>query len=250
MSIQRALLLIADIGGYTRFLKVHSINLAHAHDMVTQLLEAVIDGAASPLKLAKLEGDAAFFYAPLSEDARQDVAPLVGAIRAAFERRKLQLSIDRTCTCEGCTQVEQLTLKFVVHQGDVAFQRVKRSNELGGVDVIVVHRMLKNAVPIREYVLMTETLARQLTPGLRERALSIQEELEGLGRYSLCYVALDALPPMPAPVLPPSSSLSRAVAWTRMTWRSLPYMLKLKQPCAGFRNFAPAGEGVAGALQP
>lgn len=249
MAIQRALLLIADIGGYTRFLKVHAINLAHAHDMVTQLLEAVIDGAASPLKLAKLEGDAAFFYAPLSADSRVDVAPVVSAIRAAFERRKELLRIDRTCTCEGCTQVEQLTLKFVVHQGDVAFQRVKRFNELGGVDVIVVHRMLKNSVPIREYVLMTETLARQLSPGLRERALSLEEELEGLGRYTLRYVPLDTLAPAPALSLQPSS-LRRAVAWTRMTWRSLPYMLKLKQPCTGFRNFDAQGERVAGALQP
>ncbi|HEY0095575.1 MAG TPA: DUF2652 domain-containing protein, partial [Archangium sp.] len=219
------------------------------HDMVTQLLEAVIDGAASPLKLAKLEGDAAFFYAPLSEDSRVDVAPVVNAIRWAFERRKEQLRIDRSCTCEGCTQVEQLTLKFVVHQGEVAFQRIKRFTELGGVDVIVVHRMLKNAVPIREYVLMTETLAGQLAPGLRERALSIQEELEGLGRYTLRYVAMEALGPAPALSLQ-SSSLRRAMAWTRMTWRSLPYMLKLKQPCSGFRNFDARGESVAGALQP
>ncbi|MFE8605566.1 DUF2652 domain-containing protein [Archangium violaceum] len=248
MAIQRALLLIADIGGYTRFLKTHAINLAHAHDMVSQLLEAVIDGAASPLELAKLEGDAAFFYAPLSEDARVDVTPVVTAIRAAFEHRKELLRIDRSCTCEGCTQVEQLTLKFVVHQGEVAFQRVKRFTELGGVDVIVVHRMLKNSVPIREYVLMTETLARQLAPGLREQALSLQEELEGLGRYTLRYVPLDELP-VPALSLQPSA-LRRAVAWTRMTWRSLPYMLKLKQPCTGFRNFDMGSERVAGALQP
>jgi len=46
------------------------------------------------------------------------------------------------------------------------------------------------------------------------------------------------------------SSLRRVVAWTRMTWRSLPYMLKLKQPCTGFRNFDVQGERVAGALQP
>jgi hypothetical protein len=249
MATRRALLLIADIGGYTRFLKTHAINLAHAHDMVTQLLEAVIDGAASPLELAKLEGDAAFFYAPLSEDARVDVAPVVNAIHEAFERRKEQLRIDRSCTCEGCTQVEQLTLKFVVHQGEVAFQRVKRFTELGGVDVILVHRMLKNAVPLREYVLMTERLADQLAPGLRERAVPIQEELEGLGRYTLRYVALDALEPSRTLSLQPSA-LRRMVAWTRMTWRSLPYMLKLKQPCAGFRNFDVRDESVAGALQP
>jgi 3-methyladenine DNA glycosylase/8-oxoguanine DNA glycosylase len=104
-------------------------------------------------------------------------------------------------------------------------------------------------VPIREYVLMTETLARHLTPELRERAETLQEELEGLGPYTLRYVAMDALGPSPALSLQPSS-LRRAVAWTRMTWRSLPYMLKLKQPCSGFRNFDARGEGVAGALQP
>lgn len=35
-----------------------------------------------------------------------------------------------------------------------------------------------------------------------------------------------------------------------MTWRSLPYVLKHKQPCTGFRNFDVGDESVAGALQP
>ena len=240
MATQRALLLIADIGGYTRFLKTHAINLAHAHDMVTQLLEAVIDGASGSLKLAKLEGDAAFFYAPMSADARVDVAPVVSAIRDAFEQRKALLALDRTCTCEGCTQVEQLTLKFVVHEGEVAFQRIKRFTELGGVSVIVVHRMLKNTVPIREYLLLTDGLAGQLAPELRDQALPLQEDLEGLGEHTLHYVATDALGPLAALALRPSS-VRRMVAWTRMTWRSLPYMLKLKQPCSGFHNFNPGG---------
>jgi len=33
-------------------------------------------------------------------------------------------------------------------------QKVKRLTELAGVDVIVVHRMLKNAVPVPEYLLI------------------------------------------------------------------------------------------------
>ena len=44
-------------------MRVHRVNLAHAQYVVAQLLEAVIDGAESRLELAKLEGDAAFFYA-------------------------------------------------------------------------------------------------------------------------------------------------------------------------------------------
>jgi hypothetical protein len=43
--VTQALLVIADIGGYTRFMKVHRINLAHAQHIVARLLEAVIDGA-------------------------------------------------------------------------------------------------------------------------------------------------------------------------------------------------------------
>ena len=53
----RAFLLIADIGGYTRFMSVHRVNLAHAQDVVAQLLESVIDGAGRALGLAQLEGD-------------------------------------------------------------------------------------------------------------------------------------------------------------------------------------------------
>ncbi len=45
MSVQRALLIIADISGYTRFMRFRRMSLAHAQDMVARLLEAVIDAA-------------------------------------------------------------------------------------------------------------------------------------------------------------------------------------------------------------
>lgn len=40
MAVQRALLIIADISGYTRFMKFPRMSLAHAQDMVARLLEA------------------------------------------------------------------------------------------------------------------------------------------------------------------------------------------------------------------
>ena len=80
----QALLVVADIGGYTRFLKVHRINLAHAQDVVARLLEAVIDAAAK-LKLSKLEGDAALFYA--DDNSRPDVVDEVRRIRTALRAR-------------------------------------------------------------------------------------------------------------------------------------------------------------------
>jgi hypothetical protein len=41
---------------------------------------------------------------------------------------------------------------------ETAVQRVKHLTELAGVDVILVHRMLKNDVPVAEYILMTEPM--------------------------------------------------------------------------------------------
>src|SRR6185312_8457701 len=100
MAINQAVLLIADIGGYTRFMTVHRINLAHAQEVVARLLESIID-AAGDFKLAKLEGDAAFFYAPLP-GWPADVNHLgarVADIRRAFLAEKQDMAINRLCSC-------------------------------------------------------------------------------------------------------------------------------------------------------
>ena len=62
MAIRRAVLLIADISGYTGYMHWNRLHLAHAQQTVAALLESVIE-AGKGLKLAKLEGDAAFFWA-------------------------------------------------------------------------------------------------------------------------------------------------------------------------------------------
>ena len=49
-------------------------------------------------------------------------------------------------------------------------QKVKNMTELAGVDVIVVHRMLKNAVPVPEYLLMTQPVHAMVGSPLHERA--------------------------------------------------------------------------------
>lgn len=236
---QRALLVIADIGGYTRFMRVHRINLAHAQYVVAQLLEAVIDGAEPRLKLAKLEGDAAFFYALLpdgkkKEDAMTAFADIVASIRRSFLARRLELETDRLCNCDSCMQAGQLKLKFVAHVGEVAFQKVKRYTELAGVDVIFVHRLLKNSVPVPEYVLMSEPVFQQVD-AFSPFGRSIIEELEGLGNVPTFYVDLFEIARQQPESLEPSFG-RKVLAWLKMTWRSIPYFLGLRKSCDGFRN--------------
>lgn len=242
MAIHRALLLIADIGGYTRFMSVHRINLTHAQEVVAQLLEAILD-ASGPFKLAKLEGDAAFLYAkvPDGADELSTVSDQVTEIRRAFLTRRQELEIDRLCSCDGCVQASQLNLKFVAHVGEVAEQRVKRNRELAGVAVITVHRLLKNHVPVPEYVLMTDELHAKLPESVRTAAQDQTEELEGLGPTRTWYVDLaraqgDWAPPPRTP-----SFRRRFFAWLRLSWRSLPYFIGLKKPCDGFRNLGEIG---------
>ena len=242
--VQRALLVIADIGGYTKFMRVHRVNLAHAQYAIAQLLEAVIDGAGSRLKLAKLEGDAAFFYALAPEGQVTDVvatlSALVGGIRQAFVARRNELENDRVCPCESCKQAGQLKLKFVAHVGEVAFQKVKRHTELAGVDVILVHRLLKNTVPVAEYMLMSEPVFEHIEEAVKSFGCAATEELDGLGTITTYYVDLEEM----APWLPrtlESSAWRKVSAWLTMTRRSIPFFFGLKEPCRDFRNM----DGIA-----
>jgi HD superfamily phosphodiesterase len=56
---RRALLLIADIGGYTEYMRSHRTILGHAEAATRRLLEKVVD-AARDFDLIEIEGDAAF----------------------------------------------------------------------------------------------------------------------------------------------------------------------------------------------
>jgi hypothetical protein len=45
METRRALLLIADIGGYTEYMQSHRTTLGHAEAATRRLLEKVVDAA-------------------------------------------------------------------------------------------------------------------------------------------------------------------------------------------------------------
>jgi uncharacterized protein DUF2652 len=230
-------LLIADIAGYTRFMNLHRVSLAHAQDIVARLLEAVIDAAQPVLKLAKIEGDAAFFYAPASQRGANGatLADRSSAIYRAFHAKAADLRANTLCPCDGCQQAGMLKLKLVGHVGDVAVQKVKQMTELAGVDVILVHRMLKNDVPIPEYMLMTEPVHRRVDVSLRERAAAHPLDLADLGPTDTYYFDLERyvgeVPP--APKLSLAAKLARH--W-RLSVRSFPALVGLVEACAGFRN--------------
>ena len=154
-----AVLLIADISGFTRFMRLHALTNSHARQIIVRLLKALVDTSGTPLKVAELEGDAVFFYALSTEDGlKKDVDAVKEQILRFFRifKREIEaLQQVTACVCEACTTVGELRLKQVVHYGEVAVEKIDRFEKLFGLDVIVVHRMLKNTVPSNEYLMMT-----------------------------------------------------------------------------------------------
>jgi class 3 adenylate cyclase len=231
-----ALLLMADIVGYTRFMRLHRLSLAHSEEITRRLLESMLDAVPS-MTLVEVEGDALFLYA--SDGARGEASaasvwPLALDMYKAFHARQ-QILAGTLCICDACLQIGELRVKFVAHVGAVATQTLGGKENLVGVDVIVVHRMLKNSVPASEYVLISEPLYELAEGELRDRAVHLDQELEGLGTMPFYFVDLSSvpitLPPVPEPTL-----RARVLQTMRVDVRTLPSMIGLRRLRASHRS--------------
>jgi hypothetical protein len=216
VSSRRALLLIADIGGYTEYMHSHRSVLGHAEAATRRMLRKVVD-AARDFDLIEIEGDATFVArdadgldGPATLSAITDTAV---AMHRAFHAER-QLVERNVCPCKSCTQTSGLKLKFVAHVGDVATQTIKRRKKLVGVDVIYVHRMLKNAVTVPEYVLVSDDLYRNGGTSASELVMhEIEQDLEGVGHVHTFFVDIEDIPAPLAPLPNPS--------WRRRTGNTL-----------------------------
>jgi uncharacterized protein DUF2652 len=238
MPTRRALLLIADIGGYTEYMQFHRSILGHAEAATSRLLDKVVD-AARDFDLIEIEGDAAFLSREADGlDPPETLAAITQAAVAmhrAFhvQRRLVELNM---CPCDSCTQTSDLKLKFVAHVGEVATQTIKRRRKLVGMDVIFVHRLLKNPVQVPEYVLVSEDVYREGGASPPVLAMhEISQELEGIGPVRAYFMEVEDLAGPLAP-LPDPSWPRRFGGTLGMVGRGLPYMLRRRRP----RQTAPA----------
>ena len=204
----QATLLLADISGYSGFLaavgEAHGRELAQgdtppAYPLMTTLLDAIVESVAPPFTLAKLEGDAVFAYADdgsLSLRGDEMHACLLDCYRA-FRDHLEQTEASMTCTCEACSSVAGLDLKFVLHHGSYVAQTIAGHGELLGPDVTIAHRMLKNSVTaatgLRAYALISSPAAEHLEIRLGS-GRRITLEHDGLGSLDAMVIPLPTAP--------------------------------------------------------
>ncbi len=232
MATRRALLLIADIGGYTEYMQFHRSILGHAEAATTRMLDKVVD-AAQGFDLIEIEGDAAF----LSRDADgldgpaalAAVTDAAVALHRAFHQERQLVQVNM-CPCGSCKKTSDLKLKFVAHVGEVATQTIKRRKKLVGVDVIYVHRLLKNPVEVPEYLLVSDELIRDGGDAAAELATQeIELDLDGIGRVQTYFVDVaDIVAPL-APL--PNPSWPQRIGGTfSMVGRGIPYVMHRRNP--------------------
>jgi len=101
-----------------------------------------------------VEGDAVFALA--ADRVLGPPATLLDVLEdtvAAFRGRQRELQADDSCSCDACRNVGNLDLKIVAHHGRFLRQMVGDRIQAAGVNVVLAHRLLKNSVGRRAYIL-------------------------------------------------------------------------------------------------
>ena len=142
----KGLIIIPDITGFTNFVK--NINIDTGVFITTELLNSIIENNTLGLTIAEIEGDAILFYKlgnPLAP------AQIFDGLKIMYEAFNDKLNTLKNLFNLTAT----LSLKFIVHYGDVNVYNIKGFKKLFGQTVIEAHCLLKNGNGRTNYILLT-----------------------------------------------------------------------------------------------
>jgi uncharacterized protein DUF2652 len=187
---QHGYLIVADISGYTSYLA--GTELTHARDILTELLELILERFKPLLTIVQLEGDAVFAYLPETKILREEtLLEMMESTYFAFRDRVEGIRRRTTCQCNACKAIPTLDLKFIMHFGEYLLQNISGITELVGSDVNLVRRLLKNhiadATGWKAYILFTDAGLTQLNVKLENLHEQVEsyEHLGEVKTYSL-----------------------------------------------------------------
>lgn len=191
---QHGYLVIADISGFTSYLA--KVELEHAHEILTDLLETIVKEFKTLLTISKLEGDAVFAYVPETNFLNgESILELIENTYVSFRRQRETSRRNTNCTCKACLSIPTLDLKFFVHHGDFIVQDVSGIRELVGSDVNMIHRLMKNHVTENvgwtAYMLFTDRAIQSLGVQVEEIHNQV-ESYEHLGEIQIYCIDLHA----------------------------------------------------------
>jgi hypothetical protein len=152
----KGLIFIPDISGFTHF--VNSVEIDHSQHIIHELLEVILDANQLNLNVSEIEGDAILFY-KFGESPDLSIAyEQVERMFLSFHKHLEWYESKRTCHCNACISVINLTLKVITHYGEFKEYKIRNFRKLIGKDIIIAHQLLKNDISNHEYWLITNSL--------------------------------------------------------------------------------------------
>lgn len=181
----QGLIFIPDISGFTNFVKKININLGWK--ITRELLIEIIESNPLYLEISEIEGDAILFY---KQGKPLDIPALMNGfqnIMKCFNKKYKELRDEYGIETE-------LSLKLIVHYGELSEFKIKGFNKLYGSTVIEAHRLLKNGADNSSYILITDAYLKALNQSVEDIDLPdwVHSEHEsrtfdGLGVISFYY---------------------------------------------------------------
>jgi uncharacterized protein YndB with AHSA1/START domain len=204
------LLVMADISGYTKF--VAGTEAEHSREILAELMDGIAKSFGGKLSIDQVEGDA---LACTTERTDVEVVDWLRQTFRLFHGRLRDIRTATTCPCRACATVQDLGLKFIVHRGEFSRYEVAGRVQLHGNDVNVVHRLLKNTVPLREYLLATAVASASWPESLRGQLASAPQKYD-VGEIDASYLDLrpvrDSVWNAPRPRVDPATARFRGSA--------------------------------------
>ena len=188
--LQEGYLVLADISGFTSFMAASELD--HAHAIVGELLDVIVERFSPLLTLVEFEGDCVYARADSAAvPAGEVLLEIFESTYVTFRDRVEAVRRHTTCACNACRLIPTLDLKFITHYGEYMLQSFGGNEKPVGSAVNLVHRLAKNhvseAMGWRAYALFTAEAAMHL--GLETDGMHAQpESYEHLGdvmTYSL-----------------------------------------------------------------
>ena len=184
------LFFIPDISGFTRF--VNETEIEHSQHIIRELLEALVDANAIGLEVSEFEGDAVLFYRPGAPPPLTELVEQARRMFVGFHTQLKRFQYGHVCQCGACAGTHHLGLKFVAHAGACGSMPVKDRVKLIGRDVIVAHRLLKNSVPEREYLLLSQRTLDRLADADAAAFTDGADAYDELGEIAYRYLPMAA----------------------------------------------------------
>lgn len=192
-SEQRGVIILADISGYTGLLA--AAELSTATKVVAHITERVFRATTPAFIVNELEGDALFTYTvepPSGEELFRLTLGQLEAYADAFYHAMEELSASTLQHDQSLqTLLANVSMKFVVHYGSFQFHSIGPFTKLVGPDVILAHRLLKNAVDSDSYFLFTKDFLALDIDEAHAKATTHVETVRHFGSVDVGYRTFD-----------------------------------------------------------